>query len=58
EHHTPHGLTVALLLPEVMRFNATSAPERYAEIARILGSTTITESTRANAREMLGAAGG
>ena len=37
EHHTAHGLTVALLLPEVMRYNATSAPERYAEIARLLG---------------------
>jgi alcohol dehydrogenase class IV len=37
EHHTPHGLTVALLLPEVMRFNAPSAPERYAEIARLMG---------------------
>ncbi len=37
EHHTPHGLSVALVLPEVMRFNATGAPERYAEIARLLG---------------------
>jgi len=40
EHHTPHGLTVALLLPAVMRFNATSAPERYAEIARLMGKHT------------------
>ena len=31
--------------------------ERVEEIARILGSRTITESTRANAREMLAAAG-
>jgi alcohol dehydrogenase class IV len=38
EHHTPHGLTIALLLPEVMRFNAPSAPERYAEIARLMGT--------------------
>jgi alcohol dehydrogenase class IV len=37
EHHTPHGLTVALLLPEVMRFNATSAPQRYTDIARLMG---------------------
>jgi len=36
-HHTPHGVTIALALPEVMRFNATSAPERYAEIADLLG---------------------
>ena len=38
EHHTPHGLTIALLLPEVMRFNAPSAPERYAEVARLMGT--------------------
>lgn len=37
EHHTPHGLTIALLLPEVIRFNAIGAPERYREIARIMG---------------------
>jgi alcohol dehydrogenase class IV len=36
-HHTPHGVTIALTLPEVMRFNATSAADRYAEIARLLG---------------------
>jgi len=39
EHHTPHGLTIALLLPEVMRFNAPSAPERYADIARLMGKS-------------------
>lgn len=37
EHHTPHGLTVALLLPAVMRYNATAVPERYAEVARLMG---------------------
>jgi len=36
-HHTPHGVTIALAMPAVMRFNATSAPERYADIAEILG---------------------
>jgi alcohol dehydrogenase class IV len=36
-HHTPHGVTIALAMPAVMRFNATSAPDRYAEIARLLG---------------------
>lgn len=36
-HHTPHGVTIALTLPEVMRFNATSAFDRYAEIAELLG---------------------
>jgi alcohol dehydrogenase class IV len=36
-HHTPHGVTIALAMPSVMRFNATSAPDRYAEIAELLG---------------------
>ncbi|QHS16693.1 iron-containing alcohol dehydrogenase [haloarchaeon 3A1-DGR] len=39
-HHTPHGVTIALTLPEVMRFNAPSAFERYAEIAELLGEDT------------------
>lgn len=37
EYHTPHGETVATLLPEVMRFNAPSAFERYGEIAELMG---------------------
>lgn len=37
EHDTPHGLTIALLLPEVMRYNAPSALGRYAEVASLLG---------------------
>ena len=35
--HTPHGATVAVLLPYVMQFNATADTERFANIARILG---------------------
>ncbi|EMA07995.1 iron-containing alcohol dehydrogenase [Haloferax denitrificans ATCC 35960] len=37
EHHTPHGVTIATLLPAVMRFNATGAFDRYDEIARLMG---------------------
>ncbi|MDR1383661.1 MAG: bifunctional acetaldehyde-CoA/alcohol dehydrogenase [Planctomycetaceae bacterium] len=52
EYHVPHGLANALLIEEVMRFNATDAPrkqaafpqyeypeakQRYARIARYLG---------------------
>ena len=40
EYYTPHGVTVATLLPEVMRFNATGAFDRYAEIGRSLGEHT------------------
>ena len=39
-HHTPHGVTIAHVLPAVMRYNATSAYDRYAEIATVLGEDT------------------
>ncbi|MGA2041884.1 MAG: iron-containing alcohol dehydrogenase [Roseiarcus sp.] len=32
-YHVPHGLSNALVLPHVLRFNAATAPEPYAEIA-------------------------
>lgn len=35
----PHGLSVSLLLPFVMRFGLKAAPERYAQIAVALGSS-------------------
>jgi alcohol dehydrogenase class IV len=35
--HLPHGLANALILPYVMEFSAMAAPEKYAEIARIMG---------------------
>ena len=40
EHHTPHGETVSAALPAVMRYNAPSRPDRFAEIAEILGADT------------------
>jgi len=58
EYHIPHGLANALLIEEVMRFNATDAPrkqaafpqyeypeakQRYARIARYLGMTGTTD---------------
>ena len=39
-YHTPHGVTIAHALPAVMRYNATSAHDRYAEIATVLGEDT------------------
>lgn len=36
--HSPHGVTVATLLPSSMRFNAAASPERHAEIAELLGA--------------------
>lgn len=35
--HVPHGLSNAVLLPEVTRFSIAAAVERYATVARMLG---------------------
>jgi len=37
EFHIPHGLSVALLLPYVMEFNLSAAPDRHAAVAIALG---------------------
>ncbi|MES1160819.1 MAG: iron-containing alcohol dehydrogenase [Bacteroidota bacterium] len=37
--HLAHGLSNALLLPYVMEFNLSAAPDRYAEVAVALGCT-------------------
>ncbi len=37
-HHIAHGHANAVLLPHVLRFNASAAPQRYAAIARALGA--------------------
>ena len=34
--HIPHGLANALILPYVMEFSAMAAPDKYAEIARMM----------------------
>ncbi len=39
-HHTAHGETIAAVLPSVIRYNAPGAPERYAEVARLMGEDT------------------
>lgn len=36
-YHLPHGLSNALCLPVVARFNLMAAPEKYAEVARAMG---------------------
>jgi len=33
----PHGMANAILLPHVMKFNMTACPEKFAEIAEVLG---------------------
>lgn len=39
EFHLAHGLSIALLLPHVVRFNLPSLPERHAALAAALGTT-------------------
>ena len=38
EFHVAHGVSNAVLLPHVLRFNLPAAPRRYAEIALALGA--------------------
>lgn len=38
EHHLPHGLSIALMLPHVVAFNCAALPERHAALARALGA--------------------
>lgn len=35
--HVAHGISNAVLLPHVLRFNCSAAPQRYADISRALG---------------------
>ncbi len=39
--HVPHGLSNAVLLPEVTRWSLDGAPERYARIAEVLGAEDL-----------------
>lgn len=45
QFRVPHGVANSLLLPHVMRFNLSAAPERYAEIALALGVTPGSSAT-------------
>jgi alcohol dehydrogenase class IV len=38
EYHVAHGVSIAVLLPHVLRFNSSHAADRYAEIAIALGA--------------------
>ena len=38
EYHIAHGISVALLLPHVFRFNVPASPERHAAVALALGA--------------------
>lgn len=44
--HLPHGLANGLILPYVVEFNNIAAPEKYAEVARLLGVADENTGTR------------
>lgn len=55
EFHLPHGLSNAVLLPTVFRFNAEASPERHADVAHALGATpqpTALATALAGARQL------
>nr|WP_262918311.1 iron-containing alcohol dehydrogenase [Mucilaginibacter straminoryzae] len=37
-YHMPHGLSNAIMLPFVMRFNVSASPEKYAKVALAVGA--------------------
>lgn len=43
EFHLAHGLSIALLLPHVVRFNLASMPERHAALAEALGAASVSD---------------
>lgn len=42
-YHVPHGMSNAMLLPEVTAWSVSGAPERYATAARAMGMATVTD---------------
>lgn len=51
--HTPHGFGISALLPYVMRYNLPARIPEFAEIGRILGVATATESELAQAHRAI-----
>ena len=45
EFHIPHGLSNAILLPSVMKFNAEACPERYADVALALTASQTSQTS-------------
>jgi alcohol dehydrogenase class IV len=51
--HVPHGLSNAMLLPEITAFSAPAALERYAECARAMGVSEEGEGSQAAVARLL-----
>jgi alcohol dehydrogenase class IV len=52
--HVPHGLSNAMLLPEITTFSAPAALERYADCARAMGVAEEGEGSQAAVARLLG----
>jgi alcohol dehydrogenase len=51
--HVAHGLSNAMLLPTITEFSIAGAPERYAEISRVLGASRPNASDVTAARRLV-----
>ena len=51
--HVPHGLSNAMLLPEITAFSAVAALERYADCARAMGIAEEAEGSQAAVARLL-----
>jgi len=51
--HVPHGLSNAMLLPEITAFSAPAALERYADCARAMGIAEEGEGSQASVARLL-----
>ena len=52
-YHIPHGLTNALVLPHVLRFNSPCASELYAELALLIMPDVLLPNDSTKITEML-----
>jgi alcohol dehydrogenase len=50
KYRLPHGLLMAAIAPMGIAFNVPASPEKYAEVATILGSAPVGANTQARAK--------
>ncbi|WP_439236053.1 iron-containing alcohol dehydrogenase [Lonepinella koalarum] len=53
KYHIPHGLSNAILLPDVMKFNLDACEEKFANVAKAMGLNITNLSQKQAARAMI-----
>ena len=53
-YHVPHGLSNAMLLPEITAWSVAGAPQRYAEAARVMEMATDSDSDTLALEKLIG----